>query len=130
MDAVQALARGEMPPPMERDCIGECAQLRDGLNRAIGTIAALVEAVQRLAHAAREGRLDVRIDPSLHQGEFRRVAEGLNATLDGAWTPAGADWLTVSPFLAFSSNYVNPAYATNMVTNGQGFSPVVLASPT
>jgi hypothetical protein len=50
---------------------------------------------------------------------------GINATLDGSFTTERLDWLTVSPFLAFSSNYVNPAYATNMVTNGQGFSPVV-----
>lgn len=50
---------------------------------------------------------------------------GINTTLDGAWTPSRADWLTVSPFVAWSSNYVNPAYATNMVRNGQGFSPVV-----
>jgi methyl-accepting chemotaxis protein len=90
MDAVNALAHGEMPPPMERDCVGECAQLRDGLNRAIGTISALVHAVQRLAHAARDGHLDARIDPALHQGEFRRVAEGLNATLDGLVVPLRA----------------------------------------
>ena len=83
LEAVTALARGEMPPPIERDCVGECAQLRDGLNRAIGTVSALVHGVQRLADAAQRGHLDARIEPSLHQGEFRKVAEGLNATLDG-----------------------------------------------
>ena len=50
---------------------------------------------------------------------------GLNATLDGAWTPSQVEWLSVSGMLAGSSNYVNPNYATNAVLNGQGFSPVV-----
>lgn len=50
---------------------------------------------------------------------------GLNATLDGVWTPAAKDWLSVTGLVAGSSNYVNPQYATNLVRNGQGFSPVV-----
>jgi hypothetical protein len=50
---------------------------------------------------------------------------GFNATLDGVWTPSSMEWLSVSGFGAFSSNYVNPDYATNAVRNGQGFSPVV-----
>jgi hypothetical protein len=50
---------------------------------------------------------------------------GINATLDGAYTPSKVDWLSVSGLLAVSDNYVNPAYATNLVTNGQGFSPIV-----
>lgn len=50
---------------------------------------------------------------------------GVNATLDGVYAPSALEWLSVSPFLAFSSNYVNPEYATNLVTGGQGFSPVV-----
>ncbi|MBL0275843.1 MAG: hypothetical protein IPQ24_07015 [Anaeromyxobacter sp.] len=50
---------------------------------------------------------------------------GVNATLDAVYTPEPLEWLTVSPFVAFSSNYVNPEYATNLVRNGQGFSPVL-----
>jgi hypothetical protein len=50
---------------------------------------------------------------------------GVNATLDGAWTPGFLEFLSISGMAAYSSNYVNPDYATNMVRNGQGFSPVV-----
>jgi hypothetical protein len=50
---------------------------------------------------------------------------GLNATLDAAWTPSALDSLAISGLVAVSSNYVNPTYATNMVSSGQGFSPVV-----
>jgi methyl-accepting chemotaxis protein len=90
MQAVGALARGEMPPPLESDCVGECAQLRDRLNHAIGSVVALVHGVQRLADAAQHGKLDARIDPAHHEGEFRKVAEGLNATLDGIVKPLRA----------------------------------------
>jgi hypothetical protein len=51
--------------------------------------------------------------------------QGINATLDGAWNPSSFDFLAVSGLVAYSNNYVNPNYATNQVTNGQGFSPVV-----
>jgi hypothetical protein len=50
---------------------------------------------------------------------------GVNATLDGAWTPSRWESLAVSGLFAYSSNNVNPEYATNQVTAGQGFSPVV-----
>lgn len=50
---------------------------------------------------------------------------GLNATLDGIYNPPDRDWIQLSGLLAASSNYVNPDYATNLVRNGQGFSPVV-----
>ncbi len=50
---------------------------------------------------------------------------GYNGTLDAVYSPSALDFLTVSAMLAGSSNFVNPDYATNMVRNGQGFSPVV-----
>ena len=68
--------------------------------------------------------------PDAKRGADHSVAlatrfRGQNATLDGAWTPSSRDWLSVSGLLAYSNNYVNPEYATNMVRNGQGFSPIV-----
>jgi hypothetical protein len=50
---------------------------------------------------------------------------GYNGTLEAVYTPSSLEWLSVNGMLAGSSNYVNPAYATNLVRNGQGFSPVV-----
>lgn len=69
-------------------------------------------------------------DPSADRGADHSVAlatrfRGLNATLDATWTPSALDVLSVSAMAAVSSNYVNPNYATNMVANGQGFSPVL-----
>jgi hypothetical protein len=50
---------------------------------------------------------------------------GVNGTLDATYTPHQLEWLTLTGLLAVSSNYVNPDYATNLVRNGQGFSPVL-----
>ncbi len=50
---------------------------------------------------------------------------GVNGTLDGGVHPSQSTGSPSSGLLACSSNYVNPDYATNMVRNGQGFSPVV-----
>jgi hypothetical protein len=50
---------------------------------------------------------------------------GANVTLDGVYTPKDWEALQVTGLIAASSNYVNPDYATNLVRNGQGFSPVL-----
>ena len=68
--------------------------------------------------------------PDASRGADHSVAlatrfRGLNATLDGSWTPSQHEWFSASYLVAGSSNYVNPAYATNLVKNGQGFSPIV-----
>ncbi|MGZ3444741.1 MAG: hypothetical protein ACXWLG_03950 [Myxococcaceae bacterium] len=50
---------------------------------------------------------------------------GVNATLEGFYTPSWTELFSLSALGAYSNNYVNPNYATNLVRNGQGFSPVV-----
>ncbi len=60
-----------------------------------------------------------------HAVDLSTRFRGGNVTLDAAYSPSRVDWLSVSGLLAYSNNWVNPVYATNLVTNGQGFSPVV-----
>lgn len=50
---------------------------------------------------------------------------GVNATLDGVYTPSRLDWVSATGLVAISNNSVNPDYATNAVKNAQGFSPVL-----
>ncbi|MDD3024652.1 MAG: methyl-accepting chemotaxis protein, partial [Syntrophomonadaceae bacterium] len=47
----------------------------------------LVSDAAMLAEAAVAGRLDTRIDVSVHKGEYRRVVEGFNNTLDAVIDP-------------------------------------------
>jgi hypothetical protein len=71
--------------------------------------------------------------PTADRGADHSVAlvtrfRGINATADATLSPEAFEWLTLSGLLAFSSNYVNRDYATNLVTNGQGFSPVLFVT--
>ena len=50
-------------------------------------VSALVTDAEMLANAAVEGKLATRVDPSKHQGEYRRVMEGINATLNSVVGP-------------------------------------------
>jgi HAMP domain-containing protein len=74
-----ALARGDLSTPLvlrsERD------ELTRSFQSAQSEVRHLIEEMGTLAEAAVEGRLTVRADPSRHQGDFREVVEGVNATL-------------------------------------------------
>lgn len=75
----EGLARGDLSTPLvprsDRD------ELTRSFQAAQSEVRRLVEEVGALADAAVEGRLTVRADPSRHQGDFREVVEGVNATL-------------------------------------------------
>ena len=51
------------------------------------SIDALAADAQMLSQAAVAGKLDVRADASRHQGEYRKLVEGINATLDAVVGP-------------------------------------------
>jgi methyl-accepting chemotaxis protein len=61
---------------------GSMAQLK-------AAIAALVTDTGALVNAALEGKLEARADASNHHGEYRRVIEGMNQTLDAILIPIG-----------------------------------------
>ena len=86
---VSAIAQGQLPPRDEAPAQGELDLLRTALNECIDTVQALLDDSAMLARAGVEGRLSVRADASRHQGDFRRLVEGINATLDAVIGPLG-----------------------------------------
>ncbi|MFY3742549.1 methyl-accepting chemotaxis protein [Anaeromyxobacter sp. Red801] len=89
-DYVDRIARGDIPPRIEREYPGDFAPLRDNLNTCVDAVNALVADARALSAAAVEGRLATRADATRHQGDFRRIVEGVNATLDAVIGPLGA----------------------------------------
>jgi methyl-accepting chemotaxis protein len=85
--AVEKLARGEVPGRIEAAWRGEFTVLRDALNKCLDAIRWLVEDVRGLAAAGAAGKLEVRADASRHQGDFRAIVEGINASLDAVVGP-------------------------------------------
>ena len=84
------IAAGRIPPRLEAGYPGDFGAVRDNLNRCIAAVAALAEDAQALSQAGVEGRLSARADAARHQGEYRRIVEGVNATLDAVVGPVTA----------------------------------------
>ena len=61
--------------------------INEDLKEANNAISLMITDTRMLATAAVEGRLDARADPAKHQGEFRKIVEGINQTLDSVIDP-------------------------------------------
>ena len=84
---VEQLSRGQVPPRITAAYAGDFDLLKQHLNACIDAVNALVVDADTLAKAGVEGRLSTRADASRHQGDFRRVVEGVNRTLDAVIGP-------------------------------------------
>ena len=84
---VDAIAKGRIPAPIEEAYRGDFDAIKRDLNGCIGAVNAVVADVRGLVEAAVEGRLSVRADAARHQGDFRKIVEGINQTLDAVLAP-------------------------------------------
>jgi methyl-accepting chemotaxis protein len=57
--------------------------------RTADAIRALVRDIDILSHAGTEGSLSTRADAARHQGDFRKIVQGVNDTLDAILIPIG-----------------------------------------
>jgi methyl-accepting chemotaxis protein len=81
------IAHGDIPQPISESWPGDFAGLRDNINTCIETMGALLGDASRLAEAATAGCLSERADLSQHSGEFQRIVDGMNRTLEGVVHP-------------------------------------------
>ena len=86
-DCVDRISRGDIPQKLNEDQQGEYAQFTTSINTCIDAVNLLVEDAQALAQSAAHGDLSARADASRHQGDFRRIIEGVNNTLESVVTP-------------------------------------------
>jgi methyl-accepting chemotaxis protein len=84
---VDYLSKGVIPPEITRSYNGDFNIIKTNLNACGNSIKALVADGNLLAEATAEGSLGIRADATKHLGEYRKVMEGLNATLDAIVTP-------------------------------------------
>jgi methyl-accepting chemotaxis protein len=84
---VDRISRGDVPPPISERYEGDFDAIKAALNRCIAAVGALVEDAGVLARAGVEGRLGTRADASRHQGDFRKVVQGVNDALDAVVGP-------------------------------------------
>ena len=91
-DYLSRIAKGDIPGEVGveyKDWVwkGEFGEVRNNLNRCIGAIRGLVTEVGLLTEAAVEGRLDTRGDATRFGGDYRKIVQGINDTLDAVIGP-------------------------------------------
>jgi len=86
-DYVESISKGAIPAKITDSYNGDFNTIKNNLNTCIDAVNALVADADMLSGAAIEGRLTTRADATKHQGDFRKIVEDVNATLDGVILP-------------------------------------------
>jgi methyl-accepting chemotaxis protein len=89
-DYVDKISRGAIPHKISDAYNGDFNTIKNNLNSCVDNINALVGDAGLLVKAAVEGRLGTRADATKHQGDYRKIVEGVNQTLDAVVTPIRA----------------------------------------
>lgn len=85
---VKRLAAGETDIDLNsRSTKDEVGQMREAIKTIVQVVQSLAEDTGMLMEAASEGRLSTRADADRHTGVYRRIVEGVNATLDAMIAP-------------------------------------------
>jgi methyl-accepting chemotaxis protein len=102
------IAKGQIPAKITDHYPGDYSQIIDNLNTSIEAVNNLVADTNLLAEAAGEGRITVRADADKHQGDFRKIIEGVNSTLD----------MVVDPIIAVTEAVETITTAANEISSG------------
>ncbi len=81
------ISKGDIPEKITEQYNGAFNTIKDNLNRSIEAVGRLVRDTNMLASAAVAGQLSVRADPGQHAGDYRKIVEGINLTLDALLAP-------------------------------------------
>ena len=84
---VDQISKGTIPAKITDTYNGDFNTIKNNLNQCIEAVNALVADAGVLAKAAVDGKLATRADASKHQGDFRKIVQGVNDTLDAVIGP-------------------------------------------
>jgi methyl-accepting chemotaxis protein len=87
IDAAQRIAAGELGEPGQTQGSDEIARISIAVEQARINVQRLVTDARSLADSAAQGRLQQRVDASVHPGDYRQVVSGINATMDAVAAP-------------------------------------------
>ena len=86
-DYIDHLSRGEVPAKIDTEYLGDFNTIKQNLNACIDAINALIDDASMLADAAVAGELSARADENKHNGDYRKIIGGVNASLDAVVSP-------------------------------------------
>ncbi|MBF0344509.1 MAG: MCP four helix bundle domain-containing protein [Nitrospirae bacterium] len=81
------ITNGDLNVKIEHDSTDEVGLLAQSFKGVIHNINALTSDANMLVHEALEGKLSTRADASRHSGDYRRIIEGINNTLNAVVVP-------------------------------------------
>jgi len=84
---VDLISKGDIPAKITDTYKGDFNEIKNNLNMCIDAVNGLVADTGTLSKAAVEGKLATRADASKHQGEYRKIVQGVNETLDAVIGP-------------------------------------------
>ena len=84
---VDRISRGDIPTRITDTYNGDFNVLKNNLNTCIDAVNALVADAGMLSKAAVEGKLATRADASKHQGDYRKIVQGVDDCLDAVIGP-------------------------------------------
>jgi len=107
MAVVKGFGEGNFDLPLAR-WPGKKAEINDIVEQVRHNLKTLIADVNALTKASKEGRITVRADVDKHNGDFRKIIEGVNNTLD----------MIVEPIIAVSEAVETITTAANEISSG------------
>lgn len=86
-DYVDKISKGNIPAKITDNYNGDFNLIKNNLNTCVDAVNNLVKDANLLAKAAVDGKLTTRADASKHSGDFAKIVEGVNNTLDYVLEP-------------------------------------------
>ncbi|HUI57895.1 MAG TPA: methyl-accepting chemotaxis protein [Bryobacteraceae bacterium] len=86
MACVAEFGKGNFEAPLER-FPGKKAFINETIEQVRIHLKNLITDAETLVNAASDGKLDVRADAARHQGDFSKIVQGINRTLDAVIEP-------------------------------------------
>ena len=86
---VNQIAKGSIPAKITDRYNGDFNTIKNNLNTCIDAINTLIDDTALLSQSAKQGLIETRADINKHQGDFRKIIEGINSTLETLVEPIG-----------------------------------------
>jgi methyl-accepting chemotaxis protein len=84
---IDRISKGDIPAKITDDYNGDFNEIKNNLNMCIDAVSALVAEAGMLSQAAVEGKLDTRGNPEKFGGDYAKIVQGVNDTLDAVIGP-------------------------------------------
>lgn len=86
-DYITKIGKGNIPEPITDTYYGDFNEIKVSLNNCISAVNTLVTDTNLLIDEAVKGNLNYRADASKHHGDYQRIINGVNETLDAVVEP-------------------------------------------